>query len=269
VSKLLVGRTESDGLTTIYRYDQHGRLIQTVLPDGERYTFDATPTSTAIRISLERDNPVELTISGAAIQSGEKKVLYNLMKNGSSVMEWAGDNQYSFQPLQQGGSEGWSERLQLSGGSAIRGEWAKSLQVGSSGSRSQDKTIRINGAKFLVAEIDGQSGGRQLYDNDRQLVMGFHCDTQGHLKELRLPPGFHGIRYNYDGYFHKIGFNSLHYFDEPIYFFAEMAVFKAGYGVNDRKSTVTTREDCWPRLVPGQTLAIQDRGQSFTVLTMW
>ncbi|XP_057365537.1 teneurin-a-like [Daphnia carinata] len=198
-SKLLIGRTESDGLTTIYRYDQNGRLVQTVLPDGERYTFDTAATSSNIRISLERDNPVELIISGPAIQSGENRMVYNLMKNGTSLVEWAGDNQFSFQPVLQGGTEGWSERLQLSGGSAMRGEWTTSVRVGSSGSRSQDKSIRINGAKFLVAEVDSQTGGRQLYDNDRQLVMGLHCDSQGHLKELRLPPGFHGIRYNYDG----------------------------------------------------------------------
>ena len=58
--------------------------------------------------------------------------------------------------------------------------------------------MKINGAKFLVADTDGQSGARQLYDGDRQLVMGLQCDSQGHLKELRLPPGFDGIRYNYD-----------------------------------------------------------------------
>ena len=195
VSKLLIGRTESDGLTTIYRYDFHGRLVQTVLPDGERYTFDATPNSLSIRISLERDNPAELSISGSVIQSGDSKVSYDLMKNGTSSLEWSAGSQYSFQPLQ--GAEGWSERLQLSGGTTVRGEWA-SLPAGSGG-RAQDKSIRINGAKFLVAEVDGQTGGRQLYDNDRQLVMGLHCDAQGHLKELRLPPGFHGIRYNYDG----------------------------------------------------------------------
>lgn len=121
--------------------------------------------------------------------------MYDLMKNGTTAIEWAGGVRYSFQP--QLGNEGWSERLQMTGNPAIRGDWT-SLQVGSSG-RAQDKSIRINGAKFLVAEIDGQTGGRQLYDNDRQLVMGLYCDSQGHLKELRLPPGFNGIRYNYDG----------------------------------------------------------------------
>lgn len=118
------------------------------------------------------------------------------MKNGTTVIEWAGGVRYTFQPQQ--GNEGWSERFSIAGGSTIRSDWT-SLPVGSSG-RAQDKSIRINGAKFLVAEMDSQTGGRQLYDNDRQLVMSLHCDTQGHLKELRLPPGFNGIRYNYDGF---------------------------------------------------------------------
>lgn len=78
-SKLLVGRTESDGLTTIYRYDYHGRLVQTVLPDGERYTFDTpSSSSTLIRISLERDNPVELAIDGPMIRSGTLILLSEL-----------------------------------------------------------------------------------------------------------------------------------------------------------------------------------------------
>ena len=34
---------------------------------------------------------------------------------------------------------------------------------------------------------------------------------QGHLKDLRLPPGFHGIRYNYDGLVNSFcNFASLH-----------------------------------------------------------
>ena len=56
----------------------------------------------------------------------------------------------------------------------------------------------MNGVKLLVTEID-QSGSRQFYDGDRQLVMSLTCDAHGHLKELRLPPGFYPMRYNYDG----------------------------------------------------------------------
>ena len=112
------------------------------------------------------------------------------------MLEWDGGNRYSLQQSRRSSrSESWSERLQLSGSPAIRIDWT-TLQMGSS--KSQDKTMKINGAKFFVAETDGQSGARQLYDGDRQLVMGLQCDSQGHLKELRLPPGFDGIRYNYD-----------------------------------------------------------------------
>ena len=68
-SQLLVGRTESDGLTTMYRYDRNGRLVQAVLPDGERYTFSSSASST-IRVSLERDNAAEVVIAGQDIQSG-------------------------------------------------------------------------------------------------------------------------------------------------------------------------------------------------------
>ena len=57
---------------------------------------------------------------------------------------------------------------------------------------------QVNGVKLLTAEID-QSGSRQFYDGDRQLVMSLTCNAHGHLKDLRLPPGFHSIRYNYDG----------------------------------------------------------------------
>lgn len=122
--------------------------------------------------------------------------MYNLLKNGSTLVEWAGDSRFTFEPLP--GNEGWVERLHLPGYTSIKSEWVS--VVAGSGGRSQDKSIRVNGAKFLVAEIDGQAGGRQLYDADRQLLMGLQCDTQGHLKELRLPPGFYGIRYNYDGF---------------------------------------------------------------------
>lgn len=130
--------------------------------------------------------------------TGESTVVYDLMKNGSTLIQWPGGVQYSLQQSQQG-NEAWTEMFLLPGNPAIRGDWT-SLQAGSAGSRAQDKSIRINGAKFLVTETDGQTGGRQIYDTDRQLVMGLHCDAQGHLKELRLPPGFNGIRYNYDGF---------------------------------------------------------------------
>ena len=191
-TKLLVGRTESDGLTSLYRYDANGRLIQAVMPDGERYTFNAVPI---IRVSLERDNPSELAISGAKIQTGDALVTYDLLGNGSSVLEWAG-SRYTFESATSGADKTWTEKLQWSSGSpVIRSDWT-SVPNG----RSQDKTVKINGVKFLAAETDGQSGAIQLYDGDRQLVMGLQCSSQqGLLKELRLPAGFHGIRYNYDG----------------------------------------------------------------------
>lgn len=196
VSKLLVARTESDGLSTIYEYDRNGRLLLIVLPDGERYSL-RTRDSSKINIAMERDNAADVTIAGSVIQTGALTARYELSKNGSSgiVSEWIGGTHYSFQPLPR--NQGWSEQLQLPGSAAIRSEWT-SVQVGS-GALSQDKSIRINGVKFLVSEMDGQTGSRQLYDGDRQLVMGLQCDPFGHLKELRLPPGFHGVRYSYDG----------------------------------------------------------------------
>ena len=68
-SQLLVGRTESNGLTTMYRYDRNGRLVQAVLPDRERYTLSSSASSTD-RVSLERDNAAEVVIVGQDIQSG-------------------------------------------------------------------------------------------------------------------------------------------------------------------------------------------------------
>lgn len=217
VSKLLAARTESDGLTTVYRYDVHGRLLQTVLPDGERFTFTPPSTFPIIRVRLERENPSELAVSGSKIQSGEGLVSFDLQRNGSSFLEWASGSRYSFQPI---GDASWSEKLQWSSGSpVIRRDW---VQVGNK-ARSTDKTVKINGVKFLVAESDVQSSSMQLYDGDRQLVMGLQCNTQGYVKELRLPPGFHGIRYNYDGcdffffssqgstQFNKTSFSISHY----------------------------------------------------------
>lgn len=84
VSKLLIGRTESDGLTTIYRYDHHGKLVQTVLPDGERYTFDPITNPSTIRVSLERDNPAELAIDGPIIRSGNLKLVHFEFSSGRS-----------------------------------------------------------------------------------------------------------------------------------------------------------------------------------------
>lgn len=198
LTKLLVGRTESDGLTSIYRYDHNGRLLQAILPDGERYTFNTFSAFPIIRVSLERDNPSELAIAGSKIQTGDSLVTYDLLKNGSSVLEWAGGSRYTFQPATSGTERSWSQKLQWSAGSPIiRSDWTSAQGLNG---RSVDKTVKVNGVKFLVAEADGQTGGLQLYDGDRQLVMGLQCSTQGHLKELRLPPGFHGIRYTYDGY---------------------------------------------------------------------
>lgn len=231
VFKLLTGRTESDGLTTIYRYNDYGRLVQIVLPDGERYTFDTVSSPSAIRIHLERDNPANVVVEGSAIQSGkqikefgfsllafngsnvdfvileESTVVYDLSKNGTSVVEWPTGVRYTLQSQQ--GNEGWTETFLLPGSPAIRGDWT-GLQSGTGRAiAAVDKSIRINGAKFLVTETDSQTGGRQIYDTDRQLVMALHCDAQGHLKELRLPPGFNGIRYNYDGF---VTFSTWHLF---------------------------------------------------------
>lgn len=194
VTKLLTARTESDGLTSVYEYDRNGRLMHIVLPDGERFTLRASESS-GISIALERDNAADVAIVGPVIKSSGATSLYELFNNGTSSIVSDSGTRYSFQPLPK--NQGWSEQFQLAGSAPIRSEWT-SVQVGS-GARSQDKSIRINGVKFLVSEMDGQTGSRQLYDGDRQLVMGLQCDPFGHLKELRLPPGFHGVRYNYDG----------------------------------------------------------------------
>ena len=56
---------------------------------------------------------------------------------------------------------------------------------------------------------------------------------------------------------------------ESIILFPGMVAFKAGYGVNGRKSIATIPVDYLLKFVPDRTLAIQDQGQSFTVLTTW
>jgi len=242
-NKLLVGRTESDGLTTLYRYDHNGRLFQAILPDGERYTFTNPFNNPTIHVRLERDSSYDFVVSGTKIQSSDGLTTYDLMKNGSSLLEWSGGSRYSFQPSPANEAAGWTEKLQWSSGSpVIRSDWT-SVQVGTNG-RSLDKTVKINGVKFLVAETDGQTGGMQLYDGDRQLVMGLQCNAQGLAKELRLPPGFFGIRYNYDGLVDYNLFSKKGEFENKLFnFFLEMASCRAGYGANAKKFTVTTLVD--------------------------
>ena len=107
----------------------------------------------------------------------------------------------------------WTEYLQVPvfkdnqyTSTAIESQWSR-IKFNT---RSEEKSVKINGQKILLVETD-QSGSRTLYDGDRQLVLALNCDQQGHLKELRLPPGFFGIRYSYDGYVLRVSasFNGL------------------------------------------------------------
>lgn len=64
LSRLLVGRTQSDGVTSVYGYDANGRLAQAILPDGERFVLQADVQRRFIHANLERLNPMHITIKG-------------------------------------------------------------------------------------------------------------------------------------------------------------------------------------------------------------
>ena len=203
VTHLLTGRTESDGLTCIYRYDVHGRVTQAVLPDGERVTFESN-SNRRIDVVWEGDNSVPFTTSAGA---------YQTLKNGSSLLQWGRDGLASKYMFHQTSTNQWTEYLQVPvfkdnqyTSTAIESQWSR-IKFNT---RSEEKSVKINGQKILLVETD-QSGSRTLYDGDRQLVLALNCDQQGHLKELRLPPGFFGIRYSYDGYVLRVSasFNGL------------------------------------------------------------
>ncbi len=173
VSRLLVGRSESDGLTSVYDYDTNGRLVRAVLPDGERVLLS----------SLADTVPLTPLASLGT---------YQLLKNGSSMVRWGrnGADHYRFQ---KDSDDSWSESLRTAS-ARVDSQWNRVRFT----ARSEEKSVKINGQKLLLVETD-QSGTRTLYDGDRQLVLALACDPQRHLKELRLPPGFFGIRFNYDG----------------------------------------------------------------------
>jgi len=199
VSRLMVGRTQSDGLTSVYHYDAYGRLVQAVLPDGERFTLQPQGDRPAqIHAALERLNPMSITIAGPEFLSDNSVSSYDVLNNGSHLLQWGIGNQYQFEEISD---SQWRESFQVAvvkdnrvNNTVVDTLWT-SIPVNG---RSRDKTVKVNGVKILVTEVE-QSGSRQFYDGDRQLVMSLSCDAQGHLKEFRLPPGFHGIRYTYDG----------------------------------------------------------------------
>ena len=65
VTQLLIGRTESNGLTSIYRYNRYGRLVQAILSNGERVTLEQDALK-RVNVQWEKDNSQQVTLASSA-----------------------------------------------------------------------------------------------------------------------------------------------------------------------------------------------------------
>jgi len=203
---LLKTRQDSSGKSSVYTYDEFGRLVQAISPTGQllRLEFELSKRGAKVVVSRDDGIPTSLLIKGSSVyeRRGKSEQLTSIEPDGSVrvVYPWGQTVTTETVPYNVLGeinpvlSDSFpvpgKQKMEIGAELVNRVEWRFIPRKEGRGRNKQviqvDKKMRVNGENLLTIEYDRESKSEIIFIGDRVPILNVTFDPLG--RPLRWLP---------------------------------------------------------------------------------
>ena len=203
---LIKSRADSSGRSSVYSYDEFGRLTTAVSPTGQRVSlnFDLSEKGASIRVDRDQNVAETILIKGSTVYRavGKWEQVTSVHPDGNVIRLFPWSQAISTESvpynilgdidpvLADSFPVPGKQKTEIAGDLVNRVEWRYVARKEGRGKNKQvvqvDKKMRINGENTLMLEYDRETKAQYIFLNDRKELLNVTYDRSG--RPLKYSP---------------------------------------------------------------------------------